>query len=72
MQALIQERYGSPDVLRVDDVSMPVPGHGDAYPLRVTPTELPPVVTIGDEVEAVRLVWDLRQPVRGLEVAAKS
>ena len=29
MQALIQERYGSPDVLRVDDVSTPVPGHGD-------------------------------------------
>ena len=29
MQALIQERYGSPDVLRVDDVSIPVPGHGE-------------------------------------------
>jgi NADPH:quinone reductase-like Zn-dependent oxidoreductase len=29
MQALIQERYGSPDVLRVDDVSTPVPGHGE-------------------------------------------
>ena len=29
MRALIQERYGSPDVLRVDDVGTPVPGHGE-------------------------------------------
>jgi NADPH:quinone reductase-like Zn-dependent oxidoreductase len=29
MQALIQERYGSPDVLRVGEVSTPVPGHGE-------------------------------------------
>ena len=29
MQALIQDRYGSPDVLRIDDVSTPVPGHGE-------------------------------------------
>jgi NADPH:quinone reductase-like Zn-dependent oxidoreductase len=29
MRALIQDRYGSPDVLRVDDVATPVPGHGE-------------------------------------------
>jgi NADPH:quinone reductase-like Zn-dependent oxidoreductase len=29
MRALIQERYGSPDVLRVDDVATPVPGRGE-------------------------------------------
>ena len=27
MRALVQDRYGSPDVLRVDDVPTPVPGH---------------------------------------------
>jgi len=27
MRALVQDRYGSPDVLRVDDVPKPVPGH---------------------------------------------
>ena len=29
MRALVQERYGSPVVLRVDDVPTPVPGHGE-------------------------------------------
>ena len=29
MRALVQDRYGSPDVLRVDDVATPVPGHGE-------------------------------------------
>jgi NADPH:quinone reductase-like Zn-dependent oxidoreductase len=29
MRALVQDRYGSPDVLRVDDVPTPVPGHGE-------------------------------------------
>jgi NADPH:quinone reductase-like Zn-dependent oxidoreductase len=29
MRALIQERYGSPDVLRVDEVATPVPGGGE-------------------------------------------
>jgi NADPH:quinone reductase-like Zn-dependent oxidoreductase len=29
MRALIQDRYGSPDVLRIDDVPTPVPGDND-------------------------------------------
>ena len=29
MRALVQDRYGSPDVLRIDDVPTPVPSHGE-------------------------------------------
>ena len=29
MRALVQDRYGSPDVLRVDDVPTPVPGDNE-------------------------------------------
>jgi NADPH:quinone reductase-like Zn-dependent oxidoreductase len=29
MRALVQDRYGSPDVLRIDDVPTPVPGDNE-------------------------------------------
>jgi NADPH:quinone reductase-like Zn-dependent oxidoreductase len=52
MKAIVQARYGSPDVLRLTDVEMPVPGEGqvlvrveaasvnarDWHLMRVTPT----------------------------------
>src|SRR6478672_9271050 len=73
MKAVVQDRYGTPDVLKLEDVDQPVP-KGDEVLLRVRAA----AVNIGDwhllrgMPYVMRAVFGLRTPRReipGLDVA---
>ncbi len=75
MKAIVQDRYGSADVLRLDDIDMPTPGDDDVL-VRVHAAGVDPGVwhLMTGLPYLVRLGFGLRAPkhrVRGLDVAGR-
>lgn len=75
MKAIVQDRYGSADVLRLDDIDVPLPGDDDVL-VRVHAAGVDPSVwhLMTGLPYLVRLGFGLRAPkhrVRGLDVAGR-
>jgi NADPH:quinone reductase-like Zn-dependent oxidoreductase len=75
MKAIVQDRYGSADVLRLEDIDVPVPGDDDVL-VRVHAAGVDPGVwhLMTGLPYLVRLGFGLRGPklrVRGLDVAGR-
>lgn len=75
MKAIVQDRYGSADVLRLEDIDVPVPGDDDVL-VRVHAAGVDPSVwhLMTGLPYLVRLGFGLRAPkhrVRGLDVAGQ-
>ncbi|WP_030913362.1 NAD(P)-dependent alcohol dehydrogenase [Streptosporangium amethystogenes] len=75
MKAIVQDRYGSPDVLKLEDIDRPTPGDDDVLvEVYAAGVEQGVVHLMTGLAYAVRLVFGLRAPrdrVRGRELAGR-
>jgi NADPH:quinone reductase-like Zn-dependent oxidoreductase len=75
MRAVVHDRYGPPDVLRLDEVERPVPGHGQVLvKIRATTVNRTDCHRRAAEPFAWRLIAGLRRPRRqilGSELAGE-